>query len=73
VGCDWFSVNATLSNRITGARRTLKGEGEEREPPMGCSDIKRRRNMMPPPGAGREHVNRKKNRREKKRNKKIGG
>jgi hypothetical protein len=45
---------------------TLKGKGDERETPMGCSEIKRRRNMMPPPGAGREHVNRKKNRKGKR-------
>jgi hypothetical protein len=48
----------------------LKGKADEREMPMGCSEIKRRRNMMPPPGAGREHVNRKKNRKGK-REKKI--
>jgi hypothetical protein len=73
VGSDWFSEKVTLSNRVTRASRTWKGEGEERELSMGRSKIKRRRNMMPPPGAVREHVNRKKNRREKERKNKIVG
>jgi len=73
VGSDWFSEKVTLTNRVTGACRTWKGEGEEREMSMVCSEIKRRRNMMPPPGSVREHVNSKKNRKEKERKNKIVG
>jgi hypothetical protein len=70
VGSDWFSVKVTLSNRVTGACTTWKGEGEGAVYGGACSDIKRRRNMMPPPGAVREHVNRKKEQKGKSRKKK---
>ena len=72
VGSDWFPEKVTLTNRVTGACRTWKGEGEERELSTGCYEIKRRRNMMPPPGAVREHVNRKKEKGKREKNKIVG-